>query len=411
MQQGSLVPTVIEVDTQGLVPLREALRVLTQSDEVIDTAAARVLAAELLDRHRTLVARVKLVGRPGSARTAPHEAEGTRLAVVPQPMTLSPDVLDYVTACAQVEPSAWQGFGDTLRDHGEPLRGIVIRDLLGQLRTKLLDPDLPDDAPLRRALTAADTIVTRWTHAADRTFALTDRPPHVTTYSAETPHMRRYLADFTVVAVERLPRHLIRRGRELVRSVTESTFAARRMDITVRHHVGLDLLAVTYTEKPWDEVATLQTLGLELQTPTDRVELEWPAQTQPVGLDLIRPGDRLVAPPAIPDVYRPVFLQHPDGSLTPVPTSTSYGPGWGVSGTDQLTPAIDSWLTDQGPGYRYIKGVEDVTGRDLYEWLQRTLMASHSGILAVDAHEIAARYAEWLATISSLAPGSRPEHP
>jgi len=74
------------------------------------------------------------------------------------------------------------------------------------------------------------------------------------------------------------------------------------------------------------------------------LHLEWSPLRQSTPESSIPSPVRLVAPPSSPSVYRPVFLYTDGAKVDQLPNDGKDGPAWGVSSTDQLTPATLLWL-------------------------------------------------------------------
>ncbi len=111
------------------------------------------------------------------------------------------------------------------------------------------------------------------------------------------------------------------------------------------------------------------------------LHLEWSPLRQPAPESSIPSPVRLVAPPSSPSVYRPVFLYTDDATVQQLPNDGKYGPAWGVSSTDQLTPATLLWL-----------GYNDYAIRrkhpELYERLRWKLWGSGSDALDQPVDEL-----------------------
>jgi len=412
-------PTLTFVDERGLTDVLAAWRALRADSRHPDatTWARRILATEAVHIHDEEVwatRRLEESARRQGSLIAIDTAPGTCAPVRAVTRTLSAAEYRSLEADKLEEPIITDR--DLARDErGESQWRSTVRSdtraMLSTVRQALLDPDLPDDSPVRSGLSRAEKILADAAHEADWDFARQDVELTVIE-AARDDSIDAFLTQFTPAAstigpdlnLDDLPFELRRRARRLWQDERTSRFQDKQILLLDEPQ----LLAVVGTEPTYPSRAAAEAaverdrwysqgyladpatggradeLRVEaMLRPTPRVLLEWPqAPWEPLGPQAFE-ALTFTAPSTSFATYRPVFLRFPDGVIAPLPLTNGFQEGfvWGVSSTDTLTPAIFRLLTAlPRRDWPKVQTDEDDPGWVTYELLKRNLRRSEQAL-------------------------------
>ena len=416
-------PTLTFVDERGLADMLAAWRaVRTDRRHPAASGWARsVLASECLRLHDEEVAaarRLEESARRQDSLIAMATAPGTYAPVRAVARTLS--AAEYRSLETDVLQPPLVTDRDLAQDDQGELRWHAdtrddIRTILTTLRQALLDPDLPDDSPVRAGLQRAEKIVAHAAHEADWGFARDDVEPTVIE-TGRDDSIDAFLAQFSPCKtsaedgpdLERLPLALRRRARALWQDERTQHWQDKALLVLPDSH----LLAVVGTKPTYatraaaeadverdrwysqgyrDEPADARRDELRVEAllrPTPQALLEWPqAPWHPLGSSRF---ERLTftAPSTSFATYRPVFVEHPEGRISPLPLTSGFQEGfvWGVSSTDTLTPAIFRVLTAlPRRDWPKIQSDDEDPGWIAYELLKHNLRLSEQALRVTGA--------------------------